>query len=95
MNWWIGEFVVSFFDVANRLFIYILLNQVSCSRRGFTNSELQYYDTFVTSEPPKYSCFIFFNKIFVLIFSNDFVKHIYFLRRILKSFIDGAAECLD
>ena len=39
--------------------------------------------------------FYFFNKIFVLIFFDDSVKHIYFLRCVLKNFIDGAADCLE
>ena len=58
----------------------------------------------MTSEPPKYSLFIFLMKIknfffefdtFVLIFFNDSVKNFYFFEAHLKSFIDAAADCLE
>ena len=46
------------------------------------------HSVFVTLEPPKY---YFFNEI-ALIFCND-SEH-WFFRHVLKSFIDGAADCL-
>ena len=37
----------------------------------------------------------FFNEIFVLIFLMILWNTFIFLRRVLKSFIDGAADCLE
>ena len=48
----------------------------------------------MTSESPKYSSYISY-KIFVLISFNDSVKHINFFTWVLKSSIDGDADCLE